>query len=68
MRWRPGRPPRRQLVSSQIEGSSGVSRLPITIATWDYDRVRALTDGRVHIEDCVTAKLVALSFEMVANP
>jgi 4,5-dihydroxyphthalate decarboxylase len=29
-----------------------MSRLPITIATWDYDRVRALTDGRVHIEGC----------------
>ena len=29
-----------------------MSRLPITIATWDYDRVRALTDGRVRIEGC----------------
>lgn len=29
-----------------------MSRLPITIATWDYDRVRALIDGRVHIEGC----------------
>jgi 4,5-dihydroxyphthalate decarboxylase len=29
-----------------------MSRLPLTIATWDYDRVRALTDGRVHIEGC----------------
>jgi len=29
-----------------------MSRLPITIATWDYDRVRALTDGRVHVEGC----------------
>ena len=27
-------------------------RLPITIATWDYDRVRALTDGRVRVEGC----------------
>jgi len=27
-------------------------RLPITIATWDYDRVRALTDGRVQVEGC----------------
>jgi len=26
--------------------------LPITIATWDYDRVRALTDGRVKVEGC----------------
>ena len=29
-----------------------MSRLPITIATWDYDRVRALTDGRVKVEGC----------------
>jgi 4,5-dihydroxyphthalate decarboxylase len=27
-------------------------RLPITIATWDYDRVRALVDGRVQVEGC----------------
>ena len=29
-----------------------MSRLPITITTWDYDRVRALTDGRVTVEGC----------------
>jgi 4,5-dihydroxyphthalate decarboxylase len=29
-----------------------MSRLPITVATWDYDRIRALTDGRVSIEGC----------------
>ncbi len=29
-----------------------MSRLPITIATWDYDRVRALVDGRVPVEGC----------------
>ncbi len=29
-----------------------MSRLPITVATWDYDRVRALVDGRVAIEGC----------------
>ncbi|HZD89537.1 MAG TPA: ABC transporter substrate-binding protein, partial [Pseudolabrys sp.] len=29
-----------------------MSRLPITVATWDYDRVRAITDGRVRIEGC----------------
>ena len=29
-----------------------MSRLPITIATWDYDRIRALTDGRVRVEGC----------------
>jgi 4,5-dihydroxyphthalate decarboxylase len=29
-----------------------MSRLPITIATWDYDRVRALADGRVPVEGC----------------
>lgn len=29
-----------------------MSALPITVATWDYDRVRALRDGRVRIEGC----------------
>ena len=29
-----------------------MSRLPITIATWDYDRVRPLIDGRVRVEGC----------------
>jgi 4,5-dihydroxyphthalate decarboxylase len=29
-----------------------MSRLPLTVATWDYDRVRALVDGRVRIEGC----------------
>jgi 4,5-dihydroxyphthalate decarboxylase len=29
-----------------------MGRLPITIATWDYDRVRALVDGRVRVEGC----------------
>lgn len=29
-----------------------MSRLPITIATWDYDRVRPLVDGRVRVEEC----------------
>jgi 4,5-dihydroxyphthalate decarboxylase len=29
-----------------------MSRLPLTIVTWDYDRVRALTDGRVQVEGC----------------
>jgi 4,5-dihydroxyphthalate decarboxylase len=29
-----------------------MSALPITIATWDYDRIRALTDGRVRVEGC----------------
>ena len=29
-----------------------MSLLPITIATWDYDRVRALVDGRVRVEGC----------------
>jgi 4,5-dihydroxyphthalate decarboxylase len=29
-----------------------MNRLPITIATWDYDRVRALVDGRVRVEGC----------------
>jgi 4,5-dihydroxyphthalate decarboxylase len=29
-----------------------MARLPLTIATWDYDRVRAIADGRVPIEGC----------------
>jgi 4,5-dihydroxyphthalate decarboxylase len=29
-----------------------MGRVSITIATWDYDRVRALVDGRVRIEGC----------------
>lgn len=29
-----------------------MARLPITIATWDYDRVRPLMDGRVEVEGC----------------
>lgn len=29
-----------------------MAKLPITIATWDYDRVKPLVDGRVHIEGC----------------
>ena len=29
-----------------------MGRLPLTIATWDYDRVRPLLDGRVQIEGC----------------
>ena len=29
-----------------------MARLSITIATWDYDRVRALADGRVQVEGC----------------
>jgi 4,5-dihydroxyphthalate decarboxylase len=29
-----------------------MSLLPVTIATWDYDRVRAVMDGRVPVEGC----------------
>jgi 4,5-dihydroxyphthalate decarboxylase len=29
-----------------------MSRLSITVATWDYDRVRPLLDGRVGVEGC----------------
>lgn len=29
-----------------------MSRLALTVATWDYDRVRPLIDGRVTIEGC----------------
>jgi 4,5-dihydroxyphthalate decarboxylase len=36
--------------------------LPICIATWDYDRVRALMDGRVRIEGC-DARFLSLAPE-----
>lgn len=29
-----------------------MSRLALTVATWDYDRVRPLIDGRVKVEGC----------------
>jgi len=29
-----------------------MAKLEITIATWDYDRVRPIMDGRVKIEGC----------------
>ena len=29
-----------------------MGRLPVTVATWDYDRVRPLVDGRVRLEGC----------------
>lgn len=29
-----------------------MAKLPITIATWDYDRVRPIMDGRVQVEGC----------------
>ena len=29
-----------------------MSPVPLTVATWDYDRVRPLIDGRVRIEGC----------------
>lgn len=29
-----------------------MSRLSVSLATWDYDRVRAIADGRVAIEGC----------------
>jgi 4,5-dihydroxyphthalate decarboxylase len=32
--------------------------LPITIATWDYDRVRPLIDGRVRVQGCDCRYLV----------
>ena len=35
-----------------------MSKLPISIATWDYDRVRALVDGRVSVEGCEVNYLV----------
>ncbi|MCK9508171.1 MAG: ABC transporter substrate-binding protein [Pigmentiphaga sp.] len=35
-----------------------MAKLPITIATWDYDRVRPLIDGRVRVEGCEVSYLV----------
>lgn len=35
-----------------------LKKLPITIATWDYDRVRPIIDGRVPIEGCEVNFLV----------
>lgn len=29
-----------------------MSKLPLTISTWEYDRTRALIDGRVRVEGC----------------
>lgn len=29
-----------------------MAKLSLTVATWDYDRVRALIDGRVQVEGC----------------
>lgn len=34
-----------------------VARVPISIAGWDYDRVRALTDGRVEVQGCTITYL-----------
>ena len=39
-----------------------MARLPLTIACWDYDRTRALMDGRVRVEGCDVTTL-ALSPE-----
>jgi 4,5-dihydroxyphthalate decarboxylase len=35
-----------------------VARLSLCVATWDYDRVRALIDGRVEVEGCELTYLV----------
>src|SRR5438128_7250274 len=35
-----------------------MAKLPISIATWDYDRVRAIKDGSVPIEGCDVTYLV----------
>ena len=29
-----------------------MAKLPITIASWDYDRIRAIKDGTVEVEGC----------------
>lgn len=33
-------------------------KLPITLATWDYDRVRPILDGRVSVEGCDVNHLI----------
>src|SRR5437870_6280221 len=33
-------------------GRGAMSRVPITMATWDYDRIRAIKDGVVQVEGC----------------
>jgi 4,5-dihydroxyphthalate decarboxylase len=37
-------------------------KLPLTVAVWDYDRTRALLDGRVRIEGC-EANILSLPVE-----
>src|SRR3990172_3935377 len=61
----PGRPRSRGAFMRGVVGEGSVdypfgllcppyamARIPITIATWDYDRVRAVMDGRVRVEGC----------------
>lgn len=44
--------------SSPIVSVPGaIARLPISIAGWDYDRVRALIDGRVEVQGCTVTYL-----------
>ena len=44
------------------EALAHMARLSLTIACWDYDRTRALMDGRVRVEGCDVTTL-ALSPE-----
>src|SRR5258707_14452492 len=39
------------------EGSGMLTHLPITIACGDYDRTRAIKDGRVAVEGCAVTYL-----------
>ena len=40
-----------------------MAKLSLTVATWDYDRVRALIDGRVRIEGCEINHIVLAAEE-----
>jgi 4,5-dihydroxyphthalate decarboxylase len=35
-----------------VQGTALMAKLNLTVATWDYDRVRPLIDGRVQVEGC----------------
>src|SRR6185503_18935986 len=43
---------RLRLRASEAGGVEHMSNLPLTVACWDYDRTRAIMDGRVKVEGC----------------
>src|SRR3984893_23148 len=48
------RPPRWALgeAADELRKGQTMAKLSLTVATWDYDRVRPLIDGRVQVEGC----------------